>query len=100
MEMAEPCPPTDRVHPTMGGPAVEALSADLRRMGPDDRSPTARSMVLAFAGQWLGSRPRLIASGQFPLVGRRHPYSNSPDVLERVLTVVRIAAESGYTVER
>jgi len=33
-------------------------------------------------------------------VGRRHPYSNSPDVLERVLTVVRIAAESGYTVER
>ncbi len=26
VDMAEPCLPSDRAHPTMGGPAVEALS--------------------------------------------------------------------------
>ncbi len=26
MDVAEPCPPTDRAHPTLGGPAAEALS--------------------------------------------------------------------------
>ena len=74
---------------------------------PSPRSSASSGRRMAAAVE-LGGQPALVAATQQRSrvltrgfsVGRSHSYSNSPDVRERVLTVVRIAAETGHTVER
>ncbi len=74
---------------------------------PSPRSSASSGRRMAAAAEF-GGQPALVAATQQRSrgltrgfsVGRTHPYSNSPDVRERVLTVVRIAAETGHTVER